>query len=108
MNRPAASPGDIQHWLKAAIACRARGDAKGEEEAITRALSLDPMDLLALMLRADLLERQGRRHEAAVAYSAVVTVAPPIERLHPDLQPALARAMAFREAYGGEFGAFLE
>lgn len=104
----ATLPQDVQHWLKAAVACRAKGDAAGEEDAITRALSVDPMDLLALMLRADLLERQGRRHEAATAYGAVVSVAPPAERLHPDLRPALTRALEFRAAYTREFGAFLD
>ena len=91
---------NLQHWLREAVACRARSDTPGEEAAITRALSLDPMDLLALILRADLLERQGRRHEAALAHNAVLAVAPPRERLHPDLHPALARADAFRESYG--------
>jgi aspartate beta-hydroxylase len=101
----AANP---QHWIKLAIACRGLQDSPAEEAAITRALSLDPMDLPALILRANLLERLGRRHEAAVAYSAVVTVAPPFERLHPDLRPALAHAAAFRERYSGEFAAYLD
>ncbi len=97
-----------QHWIKLAIACRGLNDAAGEEAAITRALSLDPMDFVALILRANLLERTGRRHEAAIAYSAAAAVAPPMERLHPDLRPALAHAAAFREAYGGECASYLD
>jgi aspartyl/asparaginyl beta-hydroxylase (cupin superfamily) len=104
----AAAPANLQHWLREAVACRARKDTAGEEAAITRALTADPMDLLALILRADLLERQGKRHEAAQAYSAVIAVAPPIERLHPDLHAALGRAAAFREKYGEELALFLE
>jgi len=104
----AAAPESLQQLLREAIACRGRNDTAGEEAAITRALSLDPMDLLALILRANLLERQGKRHEAALAYNAVLTVAPPRERLHPELQPALARAAAFRESYGKEYAAFLD
>ena len=104
----AIAPETLQHWLREAVACRARNDTPGEEAAIQRALSLDPMDLLALILRADLLERQGKRHEAASAYSAVLAVAPPRERVHPDLHPALDRAAAFRESYGKEFAAFLD
>ena len=104
----AAAPDNLQQCLREAVACRSRNDAAGEEAAITRALTLDPMDLLALILRADLLERQGKRHEAAQAYNAVVTVAPPPERLHPDLRPALARATSFREAYGSELAGFLD
>jgi aspartate beta-hydroxylase len=100
----AANP---QHWIKLAIACRGADDAR-EEAAITQALSLDPMDLVALILRGNFLERQGRRHEAAQAYSAVVSVAPPMERLHPDLHAALARAVAFSDSYSKECGAFLD
>ena len=104
----AAAPSDLQHWLRLAVACRARDDARGEEEAITQALSLDPMDLLALILRGNLLERLGRKHEAAQAYSAAVTVAPPPERLHPDLRPALAHAAQFRDLYGAQLASFLD
>jgi aspartyl/asparaginyl beta-hydroxylase (cupin superfamily) len=103
-----AAPHNVQHWLKVAVACRSRDDAQGEEEAITQALSLDPMDLVALILRGNLLERQGRKHEAAQAYGAAVTVAPPAERLHPDLRPALAHAAQFRDRYGSEIASFLD
>jgi aspartate beta-hydroxylase len=96
-----------QHWIKLAVACRGQDEAR-EEAAITQALSIDPLDLVALILRGTLLERQGRRHEAARAYGAVVAVAPPAQRLHPDLQPALARATAFRDAYTRECGSFLD
>ena len=98
----------LDSCLREAVACRARNDVAGEDAAITRALSLDPMDLLALILRADLLERQGKRHQAAQAFAAVVAVAPPVERLHPDLRPAVARAAAFRKQYGDELAAFLD
>src|SRR5689334_17978125 len=60
-----------QHWIKLALACRGHDEAR-EEAAITQALTLDAMDLVALILRANLLERQGRRHEAASAHGAVV------------------------------------
>jgi aspartyl/asparaginyl beta-hydroxylase (cupin superfamily) len=100
--------GALDSCLREAVACRARNDTPGEEAAIGRALSLDPMDLLALILRADLLERQGKRHEAAQAHAAVVAVAPPLERLHPDLHPALARAAAFRRQYGDELATFID
>lgn len=101
-------PKNGQHWIKLAIACRGVKDTQAEEEALRRALSVDAMDLVALLLRADLLERQGKRHEAALAYSAAVAVAPPAERLHPDLKPAVARALSFGEAYGRECGDFLD
>jgi aspartyl/asparaginyl beta-hydroxylase (cupin superfamily) len=99
---------DPREWINLALTCRNLDDERGEEDAIRRALSLDPQDLLGLILRADLLERQGKTHQAAAAHRAVATVAPPMEKLHPDLKPAVLRALAFGEKYNREFAAFLD
>jgi aspartyl/asparaginyl beta-hydroxylase (cupin superfamily) len=103
-----ASGSEPQQWINLALACRQLKDEAGEESAIQRALSLDPTDLVALILRADLLERQGKTHQAARAHSAVATVSPPLDRLHPDLKPAVSHALAYREKYQREFGTFLD
>ncbi len=99
---------DPQQWIHLAITCRNLNDEAAEESALQRALSLDPTDLVALILRANLLERKGRTHEAAVAYAAVTSVAPPIDRLHPELRPAVSQALAHVEKYNAERGAFLD
>ncbi len=99
---------DPQEWINLALTCRNLNDEQGEQGAIKRALSLDPSNLLALILRADLLERQGKTHEAAAAHRAIATVAPPMDRLHPDLKPAVSRALEFGKKYNGEFAAFLD
>jgi aspartyl/asparaginyl beta-hydroxylase (cupin superfamily) len=90
-----------------AVVCQGLHDDAGEEAAIEGALARDPLDLLALILRGSLLERQGKRHRAAQAYAAVLAVSPPIERLHPDLRPAVANALQFRDAYNREIAGFL-
>jgi aspartate beta-hydroxylase len=97
-----------QHWIHLALACRNLNDESGEESAIQSALSLDPMELVALILRANLLERQGKNHRAAAAYGAVASVSPPLDRLHPDLRPAVAQALAFRKKYDADCAAFLD
>ena len=97
-----------QQWMNLALACRQLKDEAGEESAIQRALSLDPTELVALLLRADLLERQGKTHQAAMAYGAAATVAPPIDRLHPDLKPAVSHAFAYRQQYDRDFAAFMD
>lgn len=99
---------DTQQWINLAIVRQRQGDEKGEEEALRSALAVDPLDLLALILRGNLLERQGRTHEAAHAYGAVAAVAPPLEQLHPDLRPAVAKALAYQQDYGRRMAEFLD
>ncbi len=94
-------------WLNLALVCQNLRDEVGEENAIKRALALDPMDLPALLLRGKLLERQGKRHEAARAYGAAATVSPPLERLHPDLRPGVSHALAYRAKYNNDCASFL-
>jgi len=97
-----------QHWVNLAVVCQGLGDEAGEEAAIKGALAGDPLDLLALILRANLLERQGKHYDAAQAYGAVVAVSPPLERLHPDLRPAVSKAIEHRDRYQREVGEFLD
>lgn len=99
---------DAQQWIHLALACRNLVDEPGEEKAIQRALSLDPTDLVALILRANLLERQGRKEAAARAYGAVASVAPPLERLRPELRPAVAQALAHTQKHNRELADFLD
>src|SRR5258706_8125595 len=102
-----ADGSDPQQWVNLAVACQGLKDEAGEEKAIQQALSVDPGDLLALLLRGNLLERQGRTHDAALAYGAAATVAPPDESLHPDLRPSGGRARAFNERYDPDCAPFL-
>ena len=83
---------DTQQWINLAIVRQRLGDEAGEEEALRSALTRDPMDLLALILRGNLFERQGKSHQASQAYGAAAAVAPPLERLHPDLRPSVTHA----------------
>ncbi len=103
-----ADGSDAQQWIHLAIACRNLKDEAAEQAAITRALSLDPRDLVALILRAGLLERQGKMHEAAAANSAVIDVAPPLDKLRPELRPAVAHALESAGAYSERRVAFLD
>jgi aspartate beta-hydroxylase len=99
---------DAQQWIHLALACRNLNDEPGEESALRRALSCDPTDLVGLILRANLLERQGKTHEAARAYGVVASVAPPIERLRPELRPAVSQALAHVEKYNRDIAAYLD
>jgi aspartyl/asparaginyl beta-hydroxylase (cupin superfamily) len=103
-----AEGSDPEQWINLALASRQLKDEATEERAIQRALTLDPLHLLALILRANLLERQGKTHDAARACLAVAQVSPPLERLHPDLRPAVSHALEYWEQYGRDIGAFLD
>lgn len=97
-----------QQWVNLAVACQGLKDEAGEEAAIRQALSVDSGDLLALLMRGNLLERQGRTHDAARAYGAAATVAPAMDRLHPDLRPSVSHALAYKQKYDADCGAYLD
>jgi aspartate beta-hydroxylase len=103
-----ADGGDPQPWINLAVVCQGLRDEGGEERAIRGALTADPSDLLGLLLRADLLERQGKVHAAASAYGAAARVAPPLGQLSPSLRPAVQRALEFRASYEHQLGTHLD
>jgi aspartate beta-hydroxylase len=102
------NPNDLQQWINLALICQGLKDEAGEERAIQGALTVDAMDLVGLILRANLLERQGKTHKAAAAYGAAATVSPALDRLAPDLRPAVLHAMAYQEKYQKNFGTFMD
>lgn len=99
---------DLQQWINLAVVCRGLHDDEGEAAALTGALTVDPTDMLAQLLRGELFERQGRRHEAVRAYGAGAMAAPPLEQLDPSLRPLLQRALAFQDAYQRDYGDWMD
>ena len=97
-----------QQWIHLAVACRNVNDEQAADAAIEKALAIDPQELVALILRANSLERKGRMHEAGLAYGAVAAVAPSMHQLRPELRPAVAEAMAYVDKYNRERGQFLD
>ncbi len=98
---------DPRQWINLSFACQRLGDDAAEEAALFKALSLDPSDLLALLQRGRLFERQGRHSEAAGAYGAAAMVAPPLDRLTPELRPLLTHALQFRAGHQRAMEEFL-
>lgn len=70
--RPSA---DIDTHLKLAAICRAGGDPKGALASAEAGLVLDPLNFVALLLRADLLERAGSP-EAGEGYARALAQRP--------------------------------
>jgi aspartate beta-hydroxylase len=103
-----ADGSDQQQFINLAVVCQGLRDEAGEAAAIRGALTIDPNDMLALLLRGNLYERQGKHHEAARSYGAAAMVAPPIGQINPDLRPLLQQAMAYRDQYNTQFGTFMD
>jgi aspartate beta-hydroxylase len=94
-----ADSSNPRHWIDLALVCQKRRDDPGEEDALFQALKAAPQDLLALLMRGALLERTGRAAAAVDAYIAATLVAPPLDRVSPDLRAPLAHAQACRQAH---------
>lgn len=103
-----ADGSDQQQWINLAVVSQGLGDEAGEESALRGALTVAPTDMLALLLRGHLYERQGKRHEAVRSYGAATMVMPPLDQVNQDLRPLLERAMQYREQYNEQFGAFMD
>ncbi len=103
-----ADGSDPRQWVNVAVACQQLGDGEAEEAALFKALSIDPSDLMALVLRGSMYERQGRTHLAASAYGAAAAVSPPLDRLIPELRPAVTHAMSYRDQHMQKFAAFVD
>ena len=97
-----------RQWVNLALVAQKLGEEAAEEAALFQALTVDAYDLLALVMRGALFERQGRTHEAAKAYGAAATVSPPMDRLAPDLRGAVTYAMQYRDRYQENFGNFVD
>ena len=103
-----ANQDDPQNWISLALACQAQKDEQAEETAIHNALVADPSNMVALILRANLLERHGKTHQSAKVYGAVAQVAPPLERLEPGMRTAVEHALQYVDNYQAGFGRFLD
>jgi aspartyl/asparaginyl beta-hydroxylase (cupin superfamily) len=86
----AEAPNDFGVWLKIAGLHRAKGDAKSALDAVFRALSIQPLDFTALLMRASLLHKLGDP-EAGEAWGQALAQKPDAE-LPPELSAIVIRA----------------
>ncbi|HYS45447.1 MAG TPA: aspartyl/asparaginyl beta-hydroxylase domain-containing protein, partial [Rhizomicrobium sp.] len=92
-----ADPGNPAVPLNQSFVFRALGEPAHEMAALTRALTIDPYFLPALLARAALLERAGNTRQAAKVYSDVLTIVPTGARVESWLVEPLAHARAVVE-----------
>jgi aspartyl/asparaginyl beta-hydroxylase (cupin superfamily) len=94
----AETPDRAEAWLKLAAMCRATGDLPGGLAAVSRALTVDPLDFSALLSKAVMLERLGRTGEAGRAFGHALVHRPPADKTPPHLAAVIEHAeTAYRE-----------
>jgi len=90
----ALTQGDTMHWLGLALACTRLGDEASALSALDRSLKLEPRNLRAVLLKADLLARQGRARSAFEHYRHALQLAGSAPGLPEDLRSGIDRARA--------------
>ena len=103
----ATGQADVSTCLALSLACRNLKDHSAALAAVDQALTLEPRNLRALVMKADHLAGLGDARAASSFYRAAVNVAPPANQLPADLRNELGRAQAMCERYAAEFDAFL-
>jgi hypothetical protein len=74
-------------WIKFAAMCRATSDPQASLLALDRALTINPFDFSALMMRATLLDQSGRVEEAGLGFGRALAQMP--DRPPAQLQPVI-------------------
>ena len=104
----AADPDAAPLWLNVANACRQRGDAYGEEQALLRTLSIDQRDLMATIRLAELHERTGAAAKASGRWGAVLAIVQLMPAPPSGLSPIIAHAQRFVLDHNAGFGAMID
>jgi aspartyl/asparaginyl beta-hydroxylase (cupin superfamily) len=104
----AADPGEPVLWLNLARAHRELGEDQSELAALDRILALDARFFMALLRKADLLQRMGDEAKAATLWSQTSAVAPPDEQLTPELRQMLTEGRAYAVQHQQRFGGIID
>jgi aspartyl/asparaginyl beta-hydroxylase (cupin superfamily) len=103
----AAGLGDAPACIMLAIACQKLGDMEAVQKAIDTALSHDPRNIHALLMKAERLAATGNTRVAAQFYGAAVALASQVKDLPPMLVDFVRHAAEARDRIGAHFEAHL-
>jgi len=104
----AANPTNAAMYLNLATSLRELNDAEAESKALERALTLQPHFTLALIQKASLLERLGKRKQAARTYHRALLSLRPDTPLPKSWQPVIEHARRTVFANLNELDAWLK
>lgn len=102
------SRGNAALWLNLAATCRATADLPAAQTALEQALRVEPRYFPALLMKATLIEREGRAREAAQAFGIALTQAPPDARLDATTLAVVQRGRELYRRYQQELRAHLD
>ncbi|ACG79142.1 Aspartyl/Asparaginyl beta-hydroxylase [Phenylobacterium zucineum HLK1] len=102
-----ASPHDPNIKMQRALALRMSGAYPAAIEALDAALAVDPYNFLALLSKGALVEKLSGERLAARVYQNALKLAPPDDKLAPQLAAPVARAREVVERVQAELEAFL-
>ena len=95
-------------WLHLAATCRATADLPAALTALEQALRVEPRYFPALLMKATLIEREGKSREAAQAFGIALTLAPPDARLDATTLAVVQRGRELYRRYQLELRAHLD
>jgi aspartate beta-hydroxylase len=95
-------------WMHLADVCERLGDDLAQERALFSALSIEPYDLQAHLMRGRMFDRLGKPNQAANDFAAALAVAPPLDRLPPDLRRAVEDAQAHLDRHQAALASYLD
>lgn len=98
-----AEPKAFGLWLNYATALRQTGDIAAALEAVDEALTLEPRDVLALLLKGSLVERTGNAIDAGRIFGLAL-----LFRSRAPAEPAVQAALAHAEAVNAVYRKGLE
>jgi aspartate beta-hydroxylase len=100
--------GNPSLWMNLATALRALARPDDEERALLSVLKLEPRHLLALLQKADLLERRGKPKAAARVYQNALQTIRPGTRLPEVLHSLATKALETVRRYDAELESCLD
>lgn len=103
----ATGQADTMHWLGMAFACARLGDNSGALSAVDKSLELGPRNLRAVLLKAELLTRQGESRPALQHYKYALKLAETAPDLPPDIRRDLEKAQKACAEQENEYRTFL-
>jgi aspartate beta-hydroxylase len=99
--------GDLRLWLNLAVVRRQLRDVEGAFQALREALTIDNRNFPALLMQAALLDRLGRKKDAATAYGIALVQAPPDAELDAPTRQAVERAREVHSKHVGDLGRYV-